>query len=438
METRLDKKEIYEVTLEKIVPEGKSLAHIDGKVIFVNGGFPGEIVKVQIYKNKKTFSEARLVEIVKASDIRIKPREEHYLICSPWQAIPYEKQIEFKRQILLEAFISNASTKVKVDKFYESEQKYGYRTKLEFSFTEDKQGKIALAFHKRGVNNEYEIIDGCELGSAKMNEAARKIVEVLNNTSGVVAKGLKSLVIRESKTNDRIIAVLYYKFKEFEIDMTLSDLDGLVNGLYIAYSTIKSPMSVITELKHAEGDEYLEEKVLSATIRYPYDGFFQNNVPVFESALGEICEATPKSNKIVEIYSGTGSIGFNLADKAKELVGIEIVPSAIKYAGINKKLNDVANYTEVELPDYKITAEQLENTDVLILDPPRAGLHPRLTTRILEARPKKIVYLSCNPVTQARDYAVLKDDYKIVRLCAFDFYPNTLHMESLAILERII
>jgi 23S rRNA (uracil1939-C5)-methyltransferase len=436
METRLSKNEIYEVTVEKIVPEGKSLAHIDGKAIFITGGFPAEIVKVQVYKNKKSYSEARLVEIVKSSPIRIKPMEEHYLICSPWQVLPYEKQVEYKKQILAEAFLSQAAEDIKIDKFYESEEKYGYRTKLEFSFTENEKGKIALAFHKRGVNNEYEVISGCKLGSERMNAAAQKITDRLNTTPGIVVKGLKSLVIREGKTTKKIIAVLYYKFKEFEINMTISDLDGLVDGLFIAYSTIKSPMSVITELKHAEGDEFLEEKILGATIRYPYDGFFQNNLPIFEEALREIREATPTCNRIIEIYSGTGSIGFNLADKAQELVGIEIVPSAVRYAGINKELNKITNYTEIELPDHKIQKGDLENTDVLVLDPPRAGLHPKTVNRILEALPAMIIYLSCNPVTQARDYNDLKSSYKITRICGFDFYPNTLHMESLLILER--
>ncbi len=435
METKLNKNEVYTTVIEKIVPEGKSLTHIEGKVIFVNGGFPGETVKIQIYKNKKDYSEARLVEVVTPSKIRITPREEHYLICSPWQAIPYEQQIIYKRQILEEAFAANADTKVVLDEFYQSDAQYGYRTKLEFSFTEDPNGKIALAFHKRGVNNEYEIINGCDLGSEKMNLAAQKITELLNTTPGVVAKGLKSLVIRESKTTGKIIAVLYYKFKEFQIGITLADLEGYVDGLFIAYSTIKSPMSVITELKHAEGDEYLEEKVLNATIRYPYDGFFQNNLPVFDKALTEICAATYNCDKIVEIYSGTGSIGFNLSDKARILVGIEIVPSAVRYAGINKELNNVTNYSEIELPDHKIQAEHLTDTDILVLDPPRAGVHPKTITHILSAKPKRIIYLSCNPVTQARDYRLLSENYKLARVCAFDFYPNTLHMESLVVLD---
>ncbi len=435
METKLSKNETYEVVIEKIVPEGKSLAHIEGKVIFVNGGFPGERVTVQIYKNKKGYSEARLVEILEASKIRIKPQEEHYLICSPWQAIPYEQQIVFKKEILDEAFMANAGTKLKLDEFYESKEEYGYRTKLEFSFTENADGKIALAFHKRGVNNEYEIIEGCELGSERMNLAAQKITALLNTTPGVVAKGLKSLVIRESKTTGKIIAVLYYKFKEFEIGIRLADLGGSVDSLFIAYSTIKSPMSVITELKHSEGEEYLEEKVLTASIRYPYDGFFQNNLPVFEKALEEIRNASYECKKIVEIYSGTGSIGFNLADMAEELVGIEIVPSAVRYAGVNKDLNKITNYSEIELPDHKIQTEHLAGTDILILDPPRAGVHPKTLRHILEAKPKRIIYLSCNPVTQARDFKELKELYNLSRVCAFDFYPNTLHMESLVILD---
>ncbi len=434
METVLDKNNIYEVTIEKIVPEGKSLTHVGGKVVFVWGGLPGEKVRIQVYKNKKSFAEARLVEILTASPERIEPKEDHYLICSPWQVLPYEKQLEYKQDLLTEAYLEMTREKIQIDQFVGSEEKYGYRTKLEFSFTE-KDGKIVLAFHKRGVNNEYEVVDGCELGSKKMNTAALKITERLNQIPEISCKGLKSLTLRESKTTGKVIAILLYKFKEYQIDIRLADLAETVNGLIIGYSTIKSPISVITELKYQEGDTDLEEKVLNSTIRYPYDGFFQNNLPVFTEALKEIVNSTPTCKRIVEVYSGSGSIGFNLASKAKELVGIEIVPSAVKYAGINKNLNNIDNYTEIELPDHKINAESLENTDVLVLDPPRSGMHPKLVKRVLETKPKRIIYLSCNPITQARDFHDLSEAYKQVKLIGYDFYPNTLHMESLLVLD---
>ena len=425
------------VTIEKIVPEGKSLTHIDGKAIFVWGGLPGETVDIEIVKDKKTFAEAKLLRVVKASPDRICPTEDHYLICSPWQVLDYDKQIEYKTALLTEAYQNIADETVIINNFYKSKLHYGYRTKLEFSFTYDDNNHIALAFHKRGKNNEYEIVGGCKLGSKRMNAAACKITELLNDMPGIEAKGMKSLTIRESKTNGQIIAILLHKFREYDIDMTLGDLDGLVDGLIIAYSTMKSPTAVITDLKYQEGPLYLEEKVLSRTIRYPFDGFFQNNLPVFEVALAEIRKATPNVTKIVELYSGTGSIGFNLADKAKEIIGVEIVPSAVEYARINQKLNNIDNYKEIELPDHKLASETLENTDILVLDPPRAGLHQKTVGRILETLPKRVIYLSCNPVTQARDYSVLREKYKIVKLVGFDFYPNTLHMESLLILDLI-
>jgi 23S rRNA (uracil1939-C5)-methyltransferase len=420
-----------EVTIEKIVPDGKSLAHIEGKAIFVLGGLPGEVVEIEITKDKKTFAEAKMLKVVKFSPDRIKPAEGHYLICS----LDYDKQIEYKKALLTETYLNIAGEEVIIDKFSKSEQHYGYRTKLEFSFTTNEAGQIALAFHKRSRNNEYEVIDGCKLGSDKMNLAAHKITELLNNMKAVEAKGLKSLTIRESKTNGQIIAVLLHKFREYEIQITLDELKGLVDGLIIGYSTIKSPVSVITDIDYQEGITFLEEKVLDKIIRYPYDGFFQNNLPVFEQALREIREVTPDINRLVELYSGTGSIGFNLTDKAKEIIGVEIVPSAVEYAAINKKLNNVNNYTRLELPDHKLTAEILDNTDVLVLDPPRAGLHQKVIEKILITQPKRIIYLSCNPVTQARDYSLLREKYDISSLVGLDFYPNTLHMESLLVLN---
>jgi len=427
-----------QVRIEKIVPEGKSLARLeDGKVVFVWGGLPGELIEINIVKNKKNFAEAEIVEIIEKSPDRIEPTEDHYLICSPWQVLPYDKQVVLKQKLLSEAYLEMSGEEIKIEKFYESDEKFNYRTKMEYSFTANDAGEIALAFHKRGANNAYEVIDGCQLGSEKVNAAARRITEILNTLPGVGVNGLKSLTLRESKSNGRIIAVLMYKFREYEINFTLADLNGLVDGIVIGYSTIKSPISVLTELKYQEGIDSLQEELLGLKVEYPYDGFFQNNLPVFEKALTEIVEATPKCEKLVELYSGVGTIGLALVAKAKEVSGLEIVASATEYAEINKKLNNITNYKAITLPDHKITSNMLADTDVLILDPPRAGLHPKTTAKILEALPEKIIYLSCNPVTQARDYTNLREHYQITRLVGFDFYPNTLHMESLIVLDKI-
>jgi len=427
-----------QVKIEKIVPEGKSLSHLeDGKVVFIWGGLPGELVEIDITKDKKHFAEAVITEIIERSPDRVEPAESHYLICSPWQVLAYSKQIELKEQLLSEAYLEMAGTAVKIDKFYESAEKFGYRTKMEYSFTADEDHNIALAFHKRGANNAYEVIEGCKLGSARVNAAAARIAQVLNTLPGVGVNGLKSLTVRESKASGQIIATLLYKFKEYNIHFTLADLGGLVDGLVIGYSTIKSPISVLTELRYQEGIDTLEEGVLGLKLRYPYDGFFQNNIPAFEKALKEIIDATPNCDKLVELYSGVGTIGLALAGKAKEVNGLEIFESAVEYAEINKKLNNIENYTAVALPDYKITAETLSKADVLVLDPPRSGLHPKTTAKILEALPETIIYLSCNPVTQARDYSLLKENYKLARLVGFDFYPNTLHMESLIVLDKL-
>jgi 23S rRNA (uracil1939-C5)-methyltransferase len=425
-----------QVRIEKIVPEGKSLAHLeDGRVVFVWGGLAGELVEIDITKSKKSFAEGVITEVLEKSPDRIEPVEEHYLICSPWQILPYQKQIETKTNLLKEAFFEMSGETVNVAEFYESEIKYGYRTKMEYSFTADENNKIALAFHKRGANNEYQVIAGCKLGGDRTNAAAAKITEVLNTLPDINAKGFKSLTVRESKTDGKIVAILLHKFREYEINITLADLGGLVDGLVIGYSTIKSPVSVITELRYKEGIETLEETVAGLKIQYPFDGFFQNNIPVFEQALKEIDNATPKCNKLVELYSGVGTIGLALCNKAKEVNGLEIIESTVEQAKTNSILNGITNYAAITLPDHKITSNMLAGTDVLVLDPPRSGLHPKTTAKILEAMPSKIIYLSCNPVTQARDYALLKDTYKCTRLVGFDFYPNTVHMESLIILE---
>jgi 23S rRNA (uracil1939-C5)-methyltransferase len=179
----------------------------------------------------------------------------------------------------------------------------------------------------------------------------------------------------------------------------------------------------------------LREKILDLEIRYHYSSFFQNNVDLFEKALKIMQENSKEFKKVVDLYSGVGVIGLSLKNFAKEILFVEIDKTAIEYTKINAELNNVKNFKAINLPSEKIPREVLENVDLLILDPPRAGLHKKLIKLILEQKPKNIFYLSCNPITQARDFGLLKDYYELSKIYGLDFYPNTPHMETLLILN---
>jgi 23S rRNA (uracil1939-C5)-methyltransferase len=191
------------------------------------------------------------------------------------------------------------------------------------------------------------------------------------------------------------------------------------------------------ELVYQEAPAELTETLADTTITYPYDSFFQTNPLVFTHTLERIIESATGSNQVVELYSGVGAIGLPLARHVGQVTGIEVVPSAVEYAGRNAAANQIKNYKEIMAPAEAIEKALMNNIDTLIVDPPRAGLHPKVIRRIQEQPPAKLIYLSCNPVTQARDLAaLLTSHYQAEPVSAFDFYPGTLHLESLAILNR--
>lgn len=421
----------------KINHELRVISIQEGKEFLAYGILPEEEAEVKVSKRKRGRRFVKPVRILSKSKYRIDPVEDHYLTCSPLQHIDYDYQIELKENALNDLF---SDLNIRVSQFYNADEIFNYRNKLEFSFYGDESNRIHLAFHRRDTKFGKDILNsGCALGSDSMNKTGLKIVEVLNRYH-IEARSLKTLTVRESKYNNKVITVLLIKDEDFiqkhsqDIDNLFNDLKNTSNGIVVGYSSPKSPASNIDNILFQSGDEYLEEKINDKTIRYRYDSFFQNNIPMFEKSLKEIIDSIDNSNRIVELYSGVGTIGLNLVNKAKEVIGVEVSESSVEYSKLNAESNNIENYTALKLESENISPEVLNNSDVLVLDPPRSGLHPRVIEMILEKKPKRVIYLSCNPITQARDVKLLTG-YKIDRLSGFDFYPNTPHMESLAILD---
>jgi 23S rRNA (uracil1939-C5)-methyltransferase len=416
----------------------RATGEYEGKEFLSYGILQGEEAVVDIIKKKKGKRYVKPIIIVEQSQFRIVTREEHYLCCSPLQCMDYNYQIDLKNQVLsdLYDFCGNS-----VNKFHKAANIFNYRNKLEFSFYGTLDGIVTLAFHRRDSKFGKEILpNGCELGSQNMNFIALEIVKVINKLK-ISAKSLKTLTIRESKSNSNVIATLLIKdeLDDLMLNQLNADLVNIkgLNGLICAYSSPKSPVSLIDKVLFQFGDDYLEEDINGLKIRYSHDSFFQNNIPVFELALKSIINNIDQVNNIVELYSGVGTIGLNLVHKAKEVFGVELIENAVNYSKVNAELNKIDNYSAIKLESENIDQNILDKCDILVLDPPRAGLHPKLIKLILDSKPNKIIYLSCNPITQARDIKLLMNnsEYRISNLEGFDFYPNTPHMESLVILE---
>ncbi|OGR51620.1 MAG: hypothetical protein A2049_09960 [Elusimicrobia bacterium GWA2_62_23] len=423
-----------EITLEfkKIVGEGKALGRSEGKVVFCYGVLPEETARVRVTFEKKNFAEAELLEIVKPSPRRVAPKEDHYLSCSPWQVMDYEFQCETKKGLIEDLLYQTTKETIRLDKFYGAKEIFGYRTKIEYSFTGE-PGALSFAFHKRGNYREkYLLPEGCALISPAANAAALKILGVINSLKLSTAD-LKTLIIRDAKKPGSRVAALFVKRRDIELpDMLLPGLDGFL----AIYSNPVSSVSQVDEILKTWGREFVTEEILGDKFYYGFDCFFQNNMELLAEALKEIRGAAFKCGKLVDLYSGVGVIGLHLRDLADKVLAVEASDSSAKYAALNAKDLGAKNFSMVCSLSEKMKDDLFDGTDILVLDPPRAGLHNKVIKRIMEILPKRIIYLSCNPITQGRDAAFFMEKYKIIRSAAFDFYPNTPHSETLLVFER--
>jgi len=421
-----------DVEFTKIVGEGKAIGRKNGKIVFSYGVLPGETAKIRVIKEKKNYIEGEVIEILSPSIYRNKPEEEHYLSCSPWQIMDYEFQLKTKKNLTEELLYQMTKENIKLENFYAAEKLYHYRTKIEYSFTQEEE-KLIFAFHKRGdYSNKIPLPEGCDLIDENINNIALKALEKLNYL-GVKKEQLKTLVIRKAENTKDIILCLYSKDENLNISLT--DIEG-IKGFILIYSNPISSISSIDKIIKIEGKEFISEKICGMEIDYGFDCFFQNNIPLFEKALNEIKNSAGTGNNFLDLYCGTGVIGIYLKDKFKNLLMVEAYEPSLKYAKINAEKNNINNYRIIYSASEKIESQNFNNIDLLIVDPPRAGLHKNVIKNIMENLPSKIAYLSCNPITQGRDAVYLMEKYKIVKAIGFDFYPNTPHIENLLIFEK--
>jgi 23S rRNA (uracil1939-C5)-methyltransferase len=412
---------IRSIRLDKLVHGGQALAILDnGKKLFVWGGLPGELVSVRVLKQKKTYVEGIVLEVLEPSIDRVEPEEpESYLSTSPWQIMSYSAEKKAKQEILEETFSREGIDNLNFDNFVFDSSEYGYRNKMELGFWGNDEG-LHLAHYVRGTHSKT-IVEGSKLAIECIDSAALAVRDELRRLE-VWGGKLKTIVFRASK-DKKVVAALFIKE---EIDLSDLKLPKELKGLDVYYSNPKSPASVATRKLYSFGDITLTDKVNGNNIMYDVMSFFQVNLSVFELALQEI-QKQLKGNNIVDMYSGVGTIG--IAVGAKKLV--ESDENNIKMAIENVKGKEI----DVIHASSEAAIEEITSETTIILDPPRAGLHKKVIERISEVRPPQIIYLSCNPSTQARDVKLLDEFYDISFAQGYNFFPRTPHIESLIVLE---
>ena len=410
-----------ELTIDKLVHGGQGMGVIkDGRKAFIWNALPGEVVRARLTRTRKDFVEGIAEEIISPSSHRIEPKEDIYLATSPWQIMDLEYENIQKALIVSETF-SREHVELPDFTMLSDNVPFGYRNKIEFSFYGDDTG-LHYAFFNRG-SHQKQIVTESALALPQINTAAKEFLQELNKHT-IRAGDLKSVIFRCDQSGD-VVASLFVKPETF-VELKKPKA---IKGLKVYHSNPKSPASVLTKLLYQDGTTTLTDELNGTPITYDVCGFFQVNLPVFEMALKEIADATKKETKKVDMYSGVGTIGLAIGN-TKTLV--ELDKANIDMANHNAQNQDI----DVVHASTENALQYIESDVALIVDPPRSGLHKDVVERILSVKPPLICYLSCNPATQARDVALLKDSYKIASFTGYNFFPKTPHIETLVILER--
>jgi len=418
--------------MEKMVFGGQCLGRYENKVFFVWNALPGEDVEVELTKNKKDFAEGMAVKIITPSPHRLPPKENHFMVCSPWQIMDWEEENRWKREICLETYvkIGGLPKETELGVVMTEENQYRYRNKMEYSFAV-KDNKISLGFFERGERKHISI-EGCDLAEEGINDTAKVVLDWINKEK-IPIRSLKSLIIRSNNQKQTIAALFIKDELPFASYPKLSDN---FLGFHLYYSDHRCPASRPDKLLHTDGQDYLIADLNNTKMKYGLLSFFQINIPIFSQALKDISGFLDKDKTVVDYYSGVGAIGLPLAKFCRDIVFVDNNREAIAYAKENIKLNSLGNKCRAELcPAEKIT-ELIKKDKIIIFDPPRAGLHEDVVKKILEEKPEKIIYLSCNVSTHARDIKLLSGDYEIKFLKLYNFFPRTPHVESLCVMTR--
>ncbi|MFL5764197.1 MAG: 23S rRNA (uracil(1939)-C(5))-methyltransferase RlmD [Bacteroidia bacterium] len=467
---RTDKKPLPVVENVKVIDassDGQSVARTDEYVMFIKGAVPGDVVDVQITRKKSKYREGNAIAIKERSDKRVEPVCQHFGVCGgcKWQNMSYEWQLFYKQKQVTDALTRLAKIELpEIAPILGSGKTYYYRNKLEFSFsnkkwltTEEIQSNAsfdhrnALGFHIPGMFDKILDIQHCHLqeepSNAIRNEIRKYALE--NNLAFFDLREqvglLRNIIVRSTSTGEWMLIMAFHyddpeNIRKF-LDHLANQFPQITSLQYVINSKRNDTIGDLEIIVH-KGNNSIYENMEGLKFKIGPKSFYQtNSEQAYE--LYKIARefAQIKNTDIVyDLYTGTGTIANFVAKQAKKVVGVEYVPAAIEDAKINAELNGISNtvFYAGDMKDVLNDEFLAENgkADVIITDPPRAGMHEDVTKKILEMDAERIVYVSCNPSTQARDLQILDAKYKVTRVQPVDMFPQTHHVENVVLLER--
>ena len=470
--------DILELTIESTGFEGKSVARVDGFVVFVEGAVAGDRVKAKILRTKKKFAESKVVEILQPSPQRVDPRCSHFGVCGgcKWQHVDYTAQLQFKQQHVIDAIERIGGIKdPNILPIIGSEEEYFYRNKLEFSFSDkewvvDKalmsdlsdsrhagiplnENSLALGFHVPQRWDKVLNVHECFLQSALSNDIlnavrAFALERNISSYSPTTESGyFRNLVIRDAKnTGDLMVNIVTYDDSAEIMTALTSELTKKFPEITTVINNVtqkKSQVAVGEYEKVYYGEGVIHEKIGKYLFQVSSNSFFQTNTRQAEKlySIAKEFAALKPTDTVYDLYCGTGSIAVFISDAVKNVVGIELVESSIINARMNAELNLIKNCEFIcgDLKDLLTQdtgwKEHHEQPDVIILDPPRSGMHPKAVDALGKMKVPKIVYVSCNPATLARDLQLLSAfGYHMEKVQPVDMFPHTYHIECVALI----
>lgn len=431
--------EQLELEIDSLAFGGRGVARADGFVVFVAGALPGDRVRAEVTKGKKRFAEARTVELLRASSDRLPDRCVHGgepCPGAPWQGLPYEQQLHHKQEQVAEALGRIGGLEdFETDEIVPAAEQWRYRNKLEYSFGEEGD-ELTLGFHARGRWDLIVDVEDCHLSSERGNEARNAVrewarAEAVPAWDARARRGvLRNLAVREGRRTGQVqtrLVTTEARFPRPPVDLhtMVEDDSGSTDG----------PTGVL-------GEERLREELCGLELEMSHGAFFQTNTEMAErlyAVAGEFA-GLAGSERVFDLFCGIGTIGLTMARQAGEVWGLEIVPEAIADAERNARANGIENARFMAAnarTGVRPLIEKAGKPDVVVVDPPRAGLSQKIVRRLIECEAKKIVYVSCNPTTLAPNASQLGEaGYRLRRVRPVDMFPQTPHIECVALFER--
>lgn len=446
--------------------KGKSVAKHDGRAIFVQGGVPGDVCDITVFKRRKKYWEARIEKIHTYSEKRTEPKCEHFGTCGgcKWQNMKYESQLSFKQNEVLNNLKRIGGIELPYhSEILASENEYFYRNKMEFTFsnkrwltTEEVQSEVdildkdALGFHVPGMFDKVINLNNCYLQQEPSNAirlSVKKFADKNNLTYFDIRNHhglLRNLMIRTSSTNDLMVLVQFYENDKKNINLLMEHIKTsfpeITSLLYIINQKANNTM-YDQEVICYNGEDHIMEEMDGLHFKIGVKSFFQTNseqAKVLYRKTKELANITA-DDLVYDLYTGTGTIAQYVATSAKKVVGIDSVEEGIKAAYLNAERNNIDNCTfytgdmkEVFTDEF---IAQNGTPEVIITDPPRDGMHKKVVEQILKIGAKRIVYVSCNSATQARDLSIMDEKYKVLYIQPVDMFPQTHHVENIVVLE---